>query len=586
MPIKYNGRLKRFSFFFVVAIIVIASVPLIGSAIALSTAAMAPAVSANSVSAMPPAGMSGDPIAQPVHMPSDPTQAALVQRGEYLAVAGDCQECHSVPGKPAYSGGQYVGSPVGAVFTPNISPSTQDGIGGWSDAQFWNALHYGIAPGGSLLVFPRYMLPSMPYDATSKLSYQDVMAIKAYLDSIQPADIPSRPGQIPWPFNIRAALLGWRIFFFHIQPIQYDPSWSPSVRNGAFLVQALAHCSDCHTPRNVLFGSEYDKFLGGGHILAQAWYAPNITSQKTGGGVGNWSSADLVQYLSGAGALGTGAPYGPMQQVVDDSLSRLPKSDVQDIANYLQQGTVPQPSPTLQAASTPPRADGAEVYADNCARCHGANGEGVSNNFPNLAGNQSLWDGPANNIIGMVVGGFVPWHPDQSSMPSFRNTLSDDQIAAVANYVRTSWGNQGVADATGGMVADLRSVTDTQTDLSTGNVIATGTQGGNTFAYDDISGTAQIDGKFLNCMIQTHLGSTDPGQAASSIDIGGACADGGGSFIGQAVVNGQTVPVDLRLHDVDAGGHVTALELYGPIAGINVHERINLVTPADGSPVD
>jgi mono/diheme cytochrome c family protein len=576
MPAKNDGRLKRFSFIAVAAVLVIAGVPLLGSAIALSDAGSAPA---GNITMQPPAGTVGDPIAQPVNLPTDPNQAALVTRGEYLAVAGDCQECHSVPGKPAYSGGQYMNSPVGAVFTPNITPSAE-GIGNWSNTDFWNALHYGIGPGSSLLVFPHYLLPSMPYDATSKLSYQDVMAIKAYLDTLQPADIPNRPSEIPFPFNIRAALLGWRMFFFHITPIQYDPSWSPSVRNGAYLVQALAHCSDCHTPRNMLFASEYDKFLGGGQILAQGWYAPNITSQKTGGGVGGWSNADLVSYLGGTA--GASPAYGPMQQVVYDSLDRLPKSDVQDIANYLQQGTVAQAS---QAAApvAPPAENGAVVYADNCARCHGDNGAGVSHNFPALAGNQSVWDGPANNIISMVLGGFTPWHPYQSAMPSFRATLTDGEIAAVANYVRTSWGNKGAADASAAEVADLRASVDSYADLNTGSTLATTTIAGNTVTDDDISGSLQIDGKYLNCMLQAHFGSGDP---ASAMDIGAACADGGGTLIGQALVNGKTVPVDLQLHDIVTHGYVTAVELDGPVAGETLHARIGLTTPSDGNPVD
>jgi mono/diheme cytochrome c family protein len=582
MPGKNDGKIKKFLGFILVAAVVIVVVPLVGSGIALSAASDAPAIGNATVSAMPPAGLGGDPIAQPVTMPTDPTQAALVTRGEYLAVAGDCQECHSITGGPAYGGGQYMNSPVGAVFTPNITPS-QDGIGGWTDQQFWNALHEGIGPGSSLLVFPHYLLPSMPYDATSKLSYQDVMAIKAYLDSLPPANVADRPSQIPFPFNIRAALLGWRILFFRPEPMQYDPSWSPSVRNGAYLVQALAHCSDCHTPRNPLFASEYDKFLGGGQILAQSWYAPNITSQKTGGGVGGWSSADLVDYLSGDGALGVGAPVGPMKQVVEDSLSRLPKSDVQDIANYLQTGTTALPS-AAPSAAMPTDANGAAVYAENCARCHGANGEGVANNFPNLAGNQSLWDGPPNDIISMVLGGYTSWHPNQSAMPSFRATLTDDQIAAVANYIRTNWGNQGVADATGDMVADLRPVTDTVTDLNTGNAQASFTSAGATQNFGDISGAAQIDGKFLNCMIQAHFGPTDPSSAG--IALSGACAEDGGALTGQAVVNGQTVPFRLQLQPVRTRGEVTGLDLHGPLAGGNLDARISLVTPNDGIPED
>jgi mono/diheme cytochrome c family protein len=177
-------------------------------------------------------------------MPSDPGQAAIIERGRYLTVAGDCLPCHSVQGQPPFSGGLAVGSPVGAVYSPNITPDKTYGIGNYTDQQFWNVLHNGIAPGSSLLVFPKYLYPSMPYDAYSKLSYSDVMAIKAYLMSLPAAAVPDRRTQIPFPLNTRAALLGWRMLFFSAQPVQYDASWSPQVRNGAFLVQALEHCSD------------------------------------------------------------------------------------------------------------------------------------------------------------------------------------------------------------------------------------------------------------------------------------------------------------------------------------------------------
>jgi hypothetical protein len=168
------------------------------------------------IAATAPNNLPGWTIPTPPN-PSDP----VIARGEYLTVAGDCLPCHSVEGQPPFSGGLAVGSPVGAVFSPNITPSKKYGIGNYTDQQFWNVLHNGIAPGSSLLIFPKYLYPSMPYDAYSKLSYSDVMAIKAYLMSLPPAEIPNRGTQIPFPFNTRAALLGWRILFFHPQPVQY-----------------------------------------------------------------------------------------------------------------------------------------------------------------------------------------------------------------------------------------------------------------------------------------------------------------------------------------------------------------------------
>jgi mono/diheme cytochrome c family protein len=526
----------------------------------------------NTVATAAPGGLTGWVIPAPVNMPADPAQAAMIERGRYLTVAGDCLPCHSVQGQAPFSGGLAVGSPVGAVYSPNITPSKQYGIGNYSDQQFWNVLHNGIAPGSSLLVFPKYLYPSMPYDAYSKLSYADVMAIKAYLMSLPAAEVPDKAPQIPFPFNTRAALLGWRILFFHPQPVQYDPSWSPQVRNGAFLVQALEHCSDCHTPRNILFGSETSKFLGGGHILAQSWYAPNISSAQ--GGVGAWQPAALVNYLHDGGMLGAGAPFGPMQEVVHDSLSRLPASDVQDIAAYLQGGTVAQATPDADLAAAGGTALGAQVYADNCARCHGADGGGVANNFPNLAGNQAVWSGPPDNVIAMVLGGFGPWHDDQSAMPGFAHVLSDAQIAAVTNYVRTAWGNKGGADADADLVARLSAETDTQITLDAGTMRAVLRQGGAAQSFDEISGQFQRTGDKLNCQLDANLVASDP---AKDVHLAGICGQGGTVVDAMATANGQSVPVELRLSGTGPG-----IDLNGRLPdGSDLTAHIDLVSTND-----
>jgi mono/diheme cytochrome c family protein len=556
---------RRYKLLAAAAIFVIAA-PLAFETFAIGAASDA-APQANTPDAVqsgPQNNMSGWSIPMPATMPSDPNQAAQIQRGAYLVTAGDCLPCHSVTGQPAFSGGNAVGSPVGAVYTPNITPSKQFGIGNYTDQQFYEVLHDGIAPGSSLLVFPHYLLPSMPYDAYSKLSYPDVMAIKAYLMSLPPAEIPNRVGQIPFPFDIRAAQLAWRILFFHPQDIQYNPAWSSQVRNGAFLVQALGHCSDCHTPRNVLFASKMDKFLGGGHILAQSWYAPNITSDKTAG-VGGWDPKTLDQYLHGGGSLGAGAPVGPMQEVVGDSLSRLPDSDVQDIAAYLQTGVGAQPDvqPTSGGA---PVSEGAVVYADNCARCHGANGEGVNNNFPNLASNPSVTGGPPYDIISMVLGGFSPWHNEQANMPSFRATLSDEQIAAVSNYVRASWGNMGAPDATADMVGSLRPVADAIITLDPGTTTAQ-YQGS---AIPAISGAFSRTGDTLNCTIDGTFGD---------LKLAGGCKDMGTALQATATVNGNNTPVTLHVRSNISGEITNGVTIYGPIAGQPFAAKISYVTP-------
>ncbi len=574
VPLASHKDLKTRGLF-LLALCLVVAVP-IGIAALRAQAddnAAAPAATQGAISVNPPAGMSGDPIAQPVNPPTDPKAAAIIARGEYLAVAGDCQYCHSIPGGAPYAGGQPVQSPFGALFTPNITPDKTYGIGNYTDADFWNVMHNGIGPGHSLLVFPNYLYPVMPWQNYNKLSYADVMAIKAYLDSIQPIAQPDRGSEMHFPFTLRAGLLLWRMMFFNTQPIQYDPSWSPQVRNGAFLVQALEHCNQCHTERNMLMGLVAARSLGGGHLLAQSWYAPNISAAKSGGGVGAWSAGDLQTYLWRDGAVGTGAPYGPMKAVVDNSLSRLPQSDIADIAAYLQTATPAQtsiaPGP---ATALPPGISGAQVYADNCARCHGANGEGVNNNFPNLAANQSVWDGPADNLISMVLGGYAPWHVTQSAMPAFGQSLSDDQIAAVANYIRTSWGNKGAPDATGAEVAGLRSLASDWVDLSTGTMQASL---GNDEPFDDIAGNLELYGGRENCMMNANLTDT---AANKSIYLVGSCADGGGAFQAVVTIDGKSAPVKLQVQLT--GGDT--LHLYGPLpTGQNFNARIALAAGAD-----
>jgi mono/diheme cytochrome c family protein len=555
-------------------VLAIAGLAVLGCGLAIAADSATSPATQTTVANTAPGGLTGWVIPDPASPPADPTQAALIARGKYLTVAGDCLPCHSVQGRPAFSGGLAVASPVGAVYSPNITPSKQYGIGNYTDQQFWNALHNGIAPGSSLLVFPKYLYPSMPYDAYSKLSYQDVMAIKAYLMSLPAVDTPDKPTQIPFPLNIRAALLGWRMLFFSPQPMQYDASWSPQVKNGAFLVQALGHCSDCHTPRNLLFASENSKFLGGGHILSQSWYAPNISSDQTNG-IGAWQPAELLNYLHNGGTLGIGAPFGPMQEVVHDSLSRLPESDVQDIAAYLQTGTAPQTTPAPPRPPLTNAAYGAQVYADNCARCHGADGGGVENNFPNLSANQAIASGPPNNVIAMVLGGFGPWHNDQSAMPGFRNTLSDAQIAAVTNFLRTSWGNTGAADATPDLVARLRGQTDTQISLDAGTMQASLQSGAETRVFDDINGAFTRTGDTLNCQLNANLMTDNP---ADTMHIAGICGQGGTVVEAVVTQNGQTAPLLLTLHATGPG-----LDLTGkmPDGSSRFFAHIHLVTSND-----
>jgi mono/diheme cytochrome c family protein len=549
--------------------------------LAAATMLAAPVVAANmaassmagDITINTPASLAGDPVAQPVSTPTDPAAAAQIKRGEYLATAGDCQYCHSVPGGQPYAGGQAVQSPFGDLFTPNITPDKSYGIGNYTDAQFWNVMHNGIGPGHSLLVFPRYLYPVMPWQDYNKLSYPDVMAIKAYLMSLAPVAAPDRPTQMAFPFTLRAGLLLWRLAFFDTKPIQYDPSWSPSVRNGAFLVDALAHCSECHTQRNIAMAIEPSRYLAGGHLLAQSWYAPNISSSKTDG-VGGWSQANLVSYLSNDGNLGPGGPFGPMKAVVDDSLSRLPHSDIVDIANFLQTGTPAKDSEITPPSGAAPQSDGATLYAENCARCHGAKGEGVAGNFPNLAGNAAITNAPADNLEAMILGGFQAWHAGEAFMPEFGQRLGDDQIAAIANYVRTTWGNYGKADATAAQVAGLRGLSSDWIALSTGTTqaVAAGT------AFTEIDGKLELFGDRKNCMLNADFS----GAGTHHVYLAGSCARGGAAFVGAWTIDGATYPADLILSEYGGHGAVDTVRLTGTLpAGGGPFQATMTLDPAN-----
>jgi mono/diheme cytochrome c family protein len=386
-----------------------------------------------------------------------PDQTALIARGKYLTAAADCMPCHSGPNHAPYSGGLVLNTPFGGLASPNITPDKATGIGNWTDTEFWNALHYGTSPGRSYVVFPNYLYPAMPFTSYTKLSYADVMAIKAYLFSLPPVSVAATPNTLAFPFSQRPVLLDWRILFFRSGPLATDPSWSADVKNGAYLTEALGHCGECHTPRNMLSGLIADQSLAGAHI--DSYYAPNISSDKTYG-VGGWSTSDLVAYLYQDGNMTKGSAYGPMGEVVKYSLSQLPQSDIQDIALYLQTIVPPRSTPPGAApdgALATADSLGAKVYAANCAGCHGATGAGRAPLIPPLAGNDSVMAAAPTNVLGAVLNGLPPWRV-ALAMPSFAAGLSDAEIAAVANYVRTSWGNNATANATPSEVMAARAL--------------------------------------------------------------------------------------------------------------------------------
>jgi mono/diheme cytochrome c family protein len=375
----------------------------------------------------------------------DQTDRATVSKGEYLARAGDCVACHTAPEGKLFAGSRAMPTPFGTLYTSNITPDSDTGIGKWTADQFYTTMHVGRFPDGGLLY------PAMPFGSYTNVTRQDSDAIFAYLKTIPPVRQANRPHDLRFPYNNRSLILGWRTLFFKEGEFKPDPNHSEQWNRGAYLVEGLGHCGMCHTAINALGGSSESQAFQGGLIPMQNWYAPSLTSNREAG-LGDWSIEEISDLLR-KGISNRGAVYGPMAEVVYNSLQYLTDDDTRAMAIYLK--SLSQPSPQA-AASGLPKAEsrlllslGKTVYDAQCATCHGAQGEGKPPHYPPLAGNQSIQMASAVNPIRMVLnGGYPPGtagNPMPYGMPPFAQSLSDEEVAAVVTYIRTAWGNRGAA---------------------------------------------------------------------------------------------------------------------------------------------
>ena len=377
---------------------------------------------------------------------AESANTSQVKRGEYLARAGDCIACHTAPTGRLFAGGFAMPTPFGTLYSTNITPDPETGIGKWNADQFYQVMHNGRSPDSGLIY------PAMPFASYTKVSRADSDAIFAYLKTIPPVRQPDRPNDLRFPYNNRALIIGWRTLFFTEGDYKPDPQQSAEWNRGAYLVEGLGHCGMCHTPINRLGGSSEAQAFQGGLIPMQNWYAPSLTSNREAG-LGNWSIEDIVDYLK-TGKSKRGNVYGPMAEVVYNSLQYLSAADARAMAVYLKslgQGPTPPAATTTaqQAESSLLLTLGKAVYGTHCASCHGAQGQGQPPDYPSLAQNQSIEMPSAVNAIRMVLnGGYPPGtegNPRPYGMPPFAQTLSDDEVAAVVSYIRTAWGNSGAA---------------------------------------------------------------------------------------------------------------------------------------------
>lgn len=361
-------------------------------------------------------------------------------RGAYLARVGNCMACHTAPGGVAGAGGRAIATPFGTLFTSNLTPDDDSGIGRWSPAAFWRALHHGRSADGRLLY------PAFPYTHTTLLTRADSDALYAHFRSLPATSAQIPPHDLRWPYSTQAALAVWRALYFRPGSFAPEPARSEPANRGAYLVQAVAHCSACHARRDSLGGADW-RDLSGGPMPTGGWYAPSLRAADEAG-LADWPSSEIVQLLK-TGAAPHGSVSGPMAEVVFEGTQHLSDDDLGAVATYLK--ALPRARPPRQALPAAPLrtrlADaGDKLYAQHCAACHGDAGEGVPGAYPALAGNRAVTAPHTQNLLQMVLyGGFGPataGRPRPYGMPPFTLTLSDTEIASVLSHIRTAWGNR------------------------------------------------------------------------------------------------------------------------------------------------
>jgi mono/diheme cytochrome c family protein len=376
----------------------------------------------------------------------------VIEHGRYMAIAGDCGACHTAKGGQPFAGGGALETPFGILLSPNITPDVETGIGGWNDDQFVDAVRNGIGHGGI------HLYPAMPYTYYTKMTREDVIAIRAYLDTVQPVRNEVHANQLPFPFNQRETMLGWNELYFTPGEFKPHPSKSAEWNRGAYIVEGVEHCGLCHTPKNAMGGDENSRAMQGS--VLQNWYAPNMTGERRAG-IGDWTVEDITLYLK-TGRNRYDIASGPMADAVYHSTSHLTDADLRAIAVYLKDlppggGVATQPI----SAQDPVMQQGQAIYDNQCAACHTVGGEGIVGLFPRLSGAPVVQQAQATSLIRVVLEGSravaTDGAPTGPAMPSFAWRLSDAEVAAVVTYIRNAWGN-AAQPASASEVGNMRQV--------------------------------------------------------------------------------------------------------------------------------
>jgi len=382
---------------------------------------------------------------------------SLIENGRYVAIAADCAACHTAPGGKSFAGGLPIASPVGTIYSTNITPDKSTGIGQYSLNDFDRAVRHGIAADGTSLY------PAMPYPSYARMNDADLRALYAYFTlAVTPVTAQNRPSDIRWPLSMRWPLAIWRkLYAPPVVPVNLTRYANAEIARGAYLTQSLGHCGACHTPRAVtlqevsLDESQLSYLSGGPNI--DGWVAVNLRGNN-GAGLGSWTARQIADILRSARNVNSAVVGEPMADVVTHSTQHMTEPDLQAIAAYLKSLS---PS-TDNGARFAPNAEtatalkagrdggrGAQLYVDNCAACHRSNGLGSANVFPSIAGNSTVLASNPTTLIRLVLeGSTLPstkTAPSNLGMPGFAWRLSDDEAAQLVTFVRQSWGNSSTA---------------------------------------------------------------------------------------------------------------------------------------------
>jgi mono/diheme cytochrome c family protein len=398
---------------------------------------------------------------------------ASIERGRYLSVAAGCAACHTAAAGKDFAGGRPIASPIGTIYSTNITPDRGTGIGSFTLDQFDRAVRRGIGSRGGTLY------PAMPYPSYSRMRDEDVADLYNYfMHGVEPASIQSPANSIPWPLSVRWPVAIWRKLF---APAADAPSFDasrfndPVVARGAYLVQGPGHCGACHTPRGFslqekALDESSELYLAGGQVI-DGWVAVNLRGNSADG-LGNWSKDDIVATLRMARDTRHAVIGAAMGEVVLHSTQYLWDGDLQAIASYLK--TLPPArndssafaaNPATAAALTTGReADrGAQLYLDNCSACHRSGGAGSANVFPEITGNSSVLSSDPTSLIRLVLRGSslprIPGSPSALGMPDFGWRLSNAEVAQLLTFIRNSWGNRAPS-VSPREVADVRAASE------------------------------------------------------------------------------------------------------------------------------